>query len=294
VSPLSKKSNRGLGKGIDVLLPKDFDKSLLLDETERIQKISVDLLEPNPDQPRKEFSQEGLDELASSIKRHGLLQPLIVTPSKLPGQFLIVAGERRWRAAKQVAFKTLPVVVRSSQDIQRLEIALVENVQRVDLSPLEQAESIERLHQQFNLAYEEIARRLGKAGPTVNNIVRLLQLPPEARKALADKLITEGHARSILALKEWPTKQAELLSSIVHYSWSVRQAERFVVAYKKGAADIKEVHAKVKTESPETKKLSKHLSAPVSVRRMANGGKLEIGFKDETELSRIISRLLAK
>jgi ParB family chromosome partitioning protein len=294
VSPVSKKATRGLGRGIDVLLPQDFDKSLLLDESERIKKVDIDLLFPNPDQPRKEFSQDGLSELAASIKRHGLLQPIIVTPSKKSGEFLIMAGERRWRAAKQINFKTLPVIVRSSQEIQQLEIALVENVQRVDLSPIEQAESIERLHQQFNLTYEEIARRLGKAGPTVNNLVRLLQLPPEGRRALQEKSITEGHARQILALREWPDKQVELLSSIVRHGWSVRQAERFVVAYRKGAADIKEVKAKVNLVSPETKKLSKHLSAPVTVRRMANGGKLEIGFKDENDLSKIMSRLLEK
>lgn len=285
----------GLGRGFDVLMPEGFDKSILLDESERVQKVSTDQLEPHTNQPRKLFEEDSLKELSNSIKRHGILQPLIVTPKDdKTDLYMIIAGERRWRAAKLAGIKSVPVIVRSSKELERLEIALVENVQRVDLSPLEQADSIERLHQQFNLDYVAIARRLGKADTTVYNMVRLLQLPPEAIKALRDKKITEGHARSVLALKDYPDKQRELLNGIIRNGWSVRQAERFVTAVKKSGADEKVVKASVKSETPSTRRLAKVIKAPVTVRRMANGGKLEIGFKSDEDLERIISDFIKK
>ena len=287
--------NIGLGRGFDALIPKGFDNNILLDEAERIQKITIDLLHPNNDQPRKLFDEEAIGQLASSIKRHGVLQPLIVTPKDdKTDLYTIIAGERRWRAAKKAGLKTIPVIVRSSKELEQLEIALVENVQRVDLSPLEQAESIERLHQQFNLEYAAIAKRLGKADTTVYNTVRLLQLPADAFNALRDKKISEGHARSVLALKDFPDKQSELLKGIIRNGWSVRQAERFVTAVKQSGADKKVVKASVKSETPSTRRLSRIISAPVSIRRMAKGGKLEIGFSSDEELERIIDDFVKK
>ena len=287
--------DKGLGRGFDSLIPKGFDNNILLDEAERVQKITIDLLHPNSDQPRKLFDEEAIEQLASSIKRHGILQPLIVTPKDNKTElYTIIAGERRWRAAKKAGLKTIPVIVRSSEELEQLEIALVENVQRVDLSPLEQAQSIERLHQQFNLEYVAIARRLGKADATVYNTVRLLQLPSDAFNALRDKKITEGHARSVLALKDFPDKQTELLKGIIRNGWSVRQAERFVTAVKQSGADKKVVKASVKSETPSTRRLSKIISAPVSIRRMAKGGKLEIGFSSDEELERIINDFVKK
>src|SRR5688572_6608258 len=213
----------GLGRGFDTLIPQNFDKSLLLDDNERIQKIPTGELVANPDQPRQHFDDEALRQLAESIKQYGIVQPLVVTPFEKG--YAIVAGERRWRAAKLAGLPKVPVIVRTVKQLENLEIALVENVQRVDLSPLEQAVSIERLHEQFSMTYVEIARRLGKADSTVVNIVRLLQLPEEARKALEEKKIAEGHARTILSLKDLPDKQHELLMAIQRNGWSVRQAE---------------------------------------------------------------------
>src|SRR5690606_17338541 len=217
----------GLGKGFAALMPQDFDTTILVDENEKIYKLDIRDVEPNPDQPRSTFDEDALNQLAQSIKQHGIVQPLVVTPAK-DGKYTIIAGERRWRAAQTAKLAKVPALVRSAEELEQLEIALIENVQRVDLSPLEQAKSIERLHQQFNQTYETIAKRLGKAPSTINNIVRLLQLPPEALDALRESKLTEGHARAILALKPYPEKQKELLDAILSQGWSVRQAERFV------------------------------------------------------------------
>lgn len=280
----------GLGRGFEALIPQDFDKSLLFDDQERVQKIAIENLEANPDQPRQHFDRQALEQLAESIKNYGIIQPLVVSPAAA-GKYSIVAGERRWRASQIAGLNKVPVIVRTTKELEKLEIAIVENVQRVDLSPLEQAFSIERLHQQFNMTYEAIAKRLGKASSTVNNTVRLLQLPEAARKALYDKKITEGHARAILALKDSPEKQDELLQHILKQDWSVRQAERFVVSVKEGYKEHKATQARMQTETPETKKLSKKIGVPVHIRRMAKGGKLEIAFKSDEELAAVLELL---
>lgn len=280
----------GLGRGFDTLIPQDVDAALLFDDQEKVQKIAVGLLSPNPHQPRTTFDEDALKQLAESIKQYGILQPLVVTPYG-QGKYAIIAGERRWRAAQLAGEAKVPVIVRSTKELERLEIALVENVQRVDLSPLEQALSIERLHQQFSMTYELIAKRLGKASSTVNNIVRLLQLPKDAQKALNEGQIFEGHARAILSLKDLPKKQAELLANITRQGWSVRQAEQFVTSVKEGYQEPTATKERMQTETPATKMLSKKLGSPVHIRRMAKGGKLEIAFKTDEELDRILNSL---
>jgi ParB family chromosome partitioning protein len=287
------KSNRGLGKGFDALLPNNFDATILVDVQDRVQKVSVELIRPNVNQPRRHFDETALTELASSIKQYGLLQPIIVTKGSNNDEYVIIAGERRWRAASKAGLKSVPAIVRSSQELEQLEIALIENVQRVDLSPLEQAASIERLHQQFNLTYDIIAGRLGKAVSTVTNMVRLLQLPVSAQQALQEQRITEGHARQIVALKDYPDKQSELLRLTIKNGWSVRQAERFVTAFKSSTPGAKaaEVQKRMSSETPETKNLGKKIKAPISIRRTAHGGKLEIGFTSEEDLQRLLKLL---
>lgn len=278
---------KGLGRGFASLISEDFDKNLLLSRDDRIEKIAVTALQPSPYQPRRHFDETALTELADSLKRHGVVQPLVVTPAK-DGRYTLVAGERRWRAAQLAKLQTVPAIVRERADLEQLEVALIENVQRVDLSPLEQAASIERLHDQFSLSYEAIAQRLGKAMSTVSNIARLLQLPEAARQALAKNQISEGHARTILSLKDSPKHQAHLLQSIISHGWSVRQAERYVTGVKEGVRETKAASARTATETPETKALSKKLHTPVHVRRTAKGGKLEITFKSDAELERIL------
>lgn len=280
----------GLGKGFDALIPTDFDPSLLIDSKDRIQKLLITRIKPNADQPRRYFDQQALNELASSLKQYGVLQPLIVSPAA-DDTYRIIAGERRWRAAQLAGLTELPAIIRDPHELQELEIALIENVQRVDLSPLEQAISIERLHQQFNLTYKQIAERLAKAETTVSNLVRLLQLPEDARDALASGKISEGHARAILALKASPEQQTELLGLIIKNTWSVRQAEQYVTTHKQGIVKDTAVKERMATETAETKQLSKKLHAPVSLRRTAKGGRLELHFKTDEDLQKLLKLL---
>lgn len=286
---MAKTQKHGLGNSLAALIPKELNTAALLETGERIHKIALDFIEPDKDQPRRHFDPMELKELADSIKSHGVIQPIVLSPNG--NKYQLVAGERRWRAAKLAQLKTIPAVVRTLKELERLEVAMIENVQRVDLSPIEQALSIEKLHQQFNLSYPLIASKLGKAISTVNNMVRLLQLPPEALEALNKKNITEGHARSILALKDFPDHQAHLLKECVN-GWSVRQAERYVTSIKKaGVSDTIEAKARVSLETPETRALGNRLGTIVHLRRMASGGRLEIVFEDDEQLELIMQKI---
>lgn len=280
--------NSKLGRGFDSLIPQNFDSSILSEDEKRIKNVSINDLMANPEQPRVVFDESEITGLAQSIKQHGILQPLVITPNG--DKFYIIAGERRWRAAKIAGLKEVPTIIRTAKQLERLELALVENVQRVNLSPLEQAASIQYLHENFSLDFEEIGKKLGKAKTTVINIVRLLQLPNEAIQALKDKKITEGHARTILAIKD-EKLQLALLKQIILNGWSVRQAERFVVAHRQGAESATAAKKKIASTTPETRKLTKILNTPVSLKRTAKGGKLEIAFKSDAELKRIIKYL---
>lgn len=284
---------KGLGRGFGSLLPEDFDPSLLIDKKDRTQKLFISDISPNPEQPRKHFDQDALKELSASIKQYGILQPLVVTPDK-DNKYIIIAGERRFRAAKLAGIDQVPALVRTSEELDRLEIGLVENVQRVDLSPLEQAVSIAKLHEQFNMNYEDIAKRLGKANTTIANIVRLLQLPDNAKEALTKGDISEGHARSILALKDYPDQQNRLLELIEEDKWSVRQAEKFVNDIKNKRA--KESRKVTRTHPDDVKiseKVSKKLSSKVNIIRSNRGGRVQIFFDSDKDLKRI-SEILSK
>jgi ParB family chromosome partitioning protein len=272
--------HKGLGRGFDSLLPQNFDESLLVTAADKIEKIPIDQLQPNIYQPRREFDEGALQDMAASITQYGILQPLIVTPHHGEGgaRYMIIAGERRWRSARLAGQSHVPAVVRSLKELERLEIALIENVQRVDLSPLEQAESIEYLHQHFGTSYTDISKRLGKATSTVGNIVRLMQLPEQAKEALRSGKITEGHARAVLALREHPNEQQVLLEHVVKDGWTVRH-------------EAQEAKTRLSTETPATQRLSKRLSAPVKIRRTAKGGKLEVTFSSDEQLEQILQLL---
>lgn len=283
---MAKKSS--LGRGFDLLIPKDIDASLLSEDKNRVQKILIQDIVPNPDQPRREFDSKALAELTASIKRHGVLQPIIVV--RAGRGYRIVAGERRYRAALSAGHNDLPAIVRSLKELEEVELSLIENIQRVDLSPLEQALSVYRLQHQFNLGLEQIALKLGKAPSTISNLTRLLQLPEPARVALSDGKISEGHARAILALKGDPVKQSELLRCILSNSWTVRQAEQFVVAARKGASS-NVARAKTASETDLTRSISKKLGTGVKIKHTAKGGQLMIAFKNERELNRLANLL---
>jgi ParB family chromosome partitioning protein len=282
---------QSLGRGFDILIPKEIDQSILEEDKHRVQKLLIQDIIPNPDQPRREFDHASLKELSESIKRHGVLQPIIVVHDKdNENSYRIVAGERRWRASKLANLNQIPAIVRSLEELEQIELALIENVQRVDLSPLEQALSVYRLQQQFNLALETIAERLGKAPSTVSNLTRLLQLPDAAREALRAGKISEGHARAILALKSQSDKQNELLSCILNNRWTVRQAEQFVLATKRGAT-LNNARKHTGSENELTKTLAQQLSTNVKIKHTAKGGQLIIAFSSENELQAIANKI---
>ncbi len=283
---MSKKSS--LGRGLESLIPKDFDTSLMMQANERIQNVLISDIHTNPDQPRRQFDQGSLIELSESILKYGVIQPVIVSPIA-NNKFILVAGERRYRASKIANLDRIPAIVRDRQELEQLEVALIENVQRVDLSAIEQALSIERLHHQFNVPYAEIAKRLSKAETTVSNIVRLLQLPPIMRDALQMQQITEGHARALLSIKHDENQQQTLFELILKNGLSVRQAEQYATSVK---SDSKKPSSVAKhTETNETKHLAKRLKAKVQLKRTAKGGRLEIHFETDDELQHILDQL---
>ncbi len=287
-------AKKGLGRGFDALVPVGLDVAQVsAAPTERIHKLAIDVVRPKADQPRKYFNEESLTNLANSIREHGIMQPLVVVEVE-QNLYAIIAGERRWRAAKIVGLTEVPVVVRTASDLQQVELALLENVQREDLSPLETAQTIERLHQEYGQRYDQIAKRLGKAPTTIANIVRLLSLPTIMQEALAKGDINEGHARALLSLAKLPSEQLVLFKQIIVHGWNVRQAESFAAAAKKASTTA--THAKVKpVSSKEVEKrisrMGEYLKAPVKVQHTAKGGKLVISFTSDEDLQRIVDHI---
>ena len=285
------KNNR-LGRGLDALIPTNIDEfaseeiseSLQLDE-KQVQEVSVDLVDPNPFQPRKEFDDVSLSELADSIKTHGVVQPLVVT--KAGQRYQLIAGERRLRASKLANLATVPVVIRSFDEQDQLEIAVIENIQRAELSLLELAVAYQKLVDQYNLSVGMIARRVGKSSSTVSNIIRLLNLPHSAKKALQEGKIVEGHARMLLTIDN-PVQQEKMLQLIIQKDLTVRQAEELSRNYKE---DKELVSPRVKQAQTAYKSvtdgLAKHLDTKVSISLNAKGGKVQLRFFSEEELQRI-------
>lgn len=275
-----------LGRGFEGLIPIGFDVNEVAGPAETIKEVAVEKVHINPDQPRKHFDEEKLEELALSIKQHGVIQPLVVTPAS--EGYRIVAGERRYRASKIAKLQKIPVIVRNHQELEELEIALVENVQRVDLSPLEQAVSIVRLRDQFSLTPTQIAKKLGKAETTISNIVRLLHLPKSAIEALQKGIISEGHGRALLSLKDDEKAQSELEALIQEKSLSVRDAEAWVKDYKK---------QKEQKSSSENKELKQNLERlekkglRVKVQQKKKGGVVSIAYKTDAELLSLLSQI---
>lgn len=280
----------GLGRGLGSLIPEDFNTALLASEAERIEQIAIENLVARANQPRTIFDDKAIGELADSIRQYGILQPIVVVRGT-GNEYKIIAGERRWRAAKQAKLTQVPVIIRTHSDHEQLAIALIENIQRVDLSPLETAVSVEHLHTQHNVPYSEIAKRLGKAEATVSNIVRLLGLPEAAKAALMNKKITEGHARQILALAPNVAGQLTLLKMITSHGWTVRQAEQYVVATKKQKTNPVEAKKRTLVETPESKRLAKRFSTAVQIKRTAKGGSIVLNFTSDQELQRLLREL---
>jgi ParB family chromosome partitioning protein len=271
---------RGLGRGLEALIP-------TADEVAGgLTQVPVAAITPNPMQPRTVLDREALADLAASIGEHGLIQPLIVTQQG-PDRFQLIAGERRWQAARMAGLASVPAIIKEATPQQALELALVENIQRADLNPLEEASAFRQLVDEFGLTQEQVAVRVGKSRVTVTNTMRLLRLPAEAKQALSDGTIHEGHARALLAL---PTPEAQIaaLKTVINKALSVRQTEELVRRLMAGPQPRKPKPP----VNPETQALEEEfretLGTRVHLYRNRRGqGRLVIHFYSEEELQTI-------
>lgn len=281
-------SNKGLGKGLGALLG-DFSEESV--EPSAYRELPIFKVEPNPDQPRRDFDPEQLQTLADSIAVHGVIQPLTVR--ELPsGYYQIIAGERRWRAARMANLSDIPVVVMEADDKKAMELALIENLQRQDLNPVEEALGYQTLMEEHGLTQEEAAQRVGKSRPAVTNALRLLSLSPEVLEKLKAGELTAGHARAILQLKN-EKKQQEAARKIIALSLSVRQAETL----------CKNMNREPQKKEPEAvfavdyvaeceKQLSKHLGRGVKIVNGKRKGRFELEFYGQEDLQALLDALM--
>ncbi|HEY3375530.1 MAG TPA: ParB/RepB/Spo0J family partition protein [Candidatus Aquicultor sp.] len=283
---------RGLGRGLESLIPTithEASAPLLLDDEQagRLQDIPITKIVPNPNQPRKTFDEESFDELLSSVKEHGLIQPVVVRP--VGTLYELIVGERRWRAAKAAGLETVPALIRETSDIEAIELAIIENVQRQDLNALEEAAAYYHLVEDFDFTQEEIAQRVGKKRSTVANMIRLLRLPDAVKQMIVEGTLQAGHARTVLSLST-EELQIKLAERVVAGGLTVRQTEALAKLWqnpeKERKATPTPMHYRIKARD-----LSKQLSAKVKVKLQGEKGRVEIHFKSEVDLQRILGIL---
>ena len=287
-------AKKGLGRGFSSLIPAEMiidekiDSELGLEyDKSQLKELKISDISPDPEQPRRHFNKEKLEELVNSIRIHGVLQPIVVVRKN--SKFLIVAGERRYRASKLAGLERVPAVVRELSDQNRLELSLIENIQRDNLNVLEMAEAYLKLREQFNLTAKEIGERVGgRSESAVLNTLRLLKLPQIVKDYIISGKLKEGQARPLLKIDEETIKK--ILPKIIEENWSSRKIEQFLVNYKKQIEESKKVEPK-KVNNPfekTVKHISKKLSADVDIKTSARGsGKIVIKFKSEEELKRL-------
>jgi ParB family chromosome partitioning protein len=281
---------RGLGRGLDALIPTNEPD----DHRGGPVELLVSQIVRNPRQPRTYIDQQELNDLAASIREHGVIQPVIVSRSDNASQYILVAGERRLEASKLAGLVTIPAIVRGpTSDQHLLELALVENIQRADLSPLEAAQAYKHLADDFSLSHDEVAKRVGKQRTTVTNTIRLLKLPPKIQGALAQGLIVEGHARALLSL---PNAQAQLaaLSTIIGKGLNVRQAEE-LARQLTGHKNVKPAKVKKSAEVQALEnRLRDTLGTRVNLTRGRKGGTIVIHYYSDDDLNALTDRLLSE
>jgi len=279
---------RGLGRGLDALIPGTETEG----SSEGVQEVALENIIPNPRQPRSRMDADLLEELAESILEYGVIQPLIVTRGE-DETYILIAGERRLEAARRAGLDTVPILVREASDQQRLELALIENVQRADLSPLETAEAYRQLADDFDLSHEEIAQRVGKSRVSVTNTLRLLKLPLGVQKALAETMISEGHARALLALQS-PQSQAAVLTTILQKGLNVRQTEELIrkLGGQKPPKKIKLAPAPEIVEIQERLQQSLGTRVSLNARQKGQGGTITIHYYSDEELDTLLDRLI--
>ena len=279
-------ARRGLGKGLDALIPGGFQP----ESSGGMQQIPIIAIAPNPSQPRSEINDEGLEELAKSILEHGILQPLILSKNASDNQYTLIAGERRLRAAEIAGLESIPAIIRNVTEQERLEIALIENIQRENLTPLEAALAYQQLSDEFNLSHEDISRKVGKSRTAITNTLRLLKLPDNVQLALHSGKISEGHARALLGL---PSKKSQIavLQTILNNSLNVRQTEELVRKFSGQKPKVKNGR---KAVSPEVKSLEDQLrtllGTKVTLNHGKKGGTVVIHYYSEEELNALIDR----
>jgi ParB family chromosome partitioning protein len=281
---------RGLGRGLGALLGEAPRSG---DERGDMRAIPVDAIRPNPQQPRKNFDEAALAELAESIKELGVLVPIIVRASAVAGQYELIAGERRWRASALALRPTIPAIVKAADDRASLEIAIVENLQRSDLDPLEEAMGFAHLVEDYGFTQEQVATRIGKGRPTVANALRLLALSDTIKAKLRNRTISVGHARALLA---FPQDEREALAErIERDGWTVRDLERHAQRTN-GARPPRTSPRARQTTLPDIARVESRLryalGAPVAIVPGAQGGRLEIRYADDADLARIVDVLL--
>ena len=279
-----------LGKGLGALLP-EFEQG----ELKTLLYCGIEEIVPNRSQPRKYFDESRLQELAESIKEKGILEPLIVR--RIEQGYELIVGERRWRAAQRAGLKEVPVLVKEAEGREALELSLIENLQRENLNPIEEAEAFKRLTEEFNVSQGDLATRLGKDRTTITNTLRLLKLPLEVRNQLLQNRITSGHARAILSL-ETKEKQKELCSRIIQKGLSVREAEAIAKRWsekpkKKGPSDRRREELGSQMNSLQDS-LRQYLGTKVRITPNGKRGKIEIEYYSNEDLERIIETILEK
>ncbi|WP_434634326.1 ParB/RepB/Spo0J family partition protein [Vibrio sp. SCSIO 43086] len=290
-------SKRGLGKGLDALLSTSSfarEKQHIASHSQELSAdgeltdLAIGQLQPGVYQPRKDMAPEALEELAASIQSQGIIQPIVVRQVE-SGQFEIIAGERRWRAARQAGLKRVPCLVKKVEDRAAIAMALIENIQREDLNVIEEAQALERLQDEFTLTHQQVAEVIGKSRTTVSNLLRLNQLESDVKSLVADKLLEMGHARALLALQGG--KQVEVAQQVAKKQMTVRQTEQLV---KKCLAPQNEQKGQQEDTEAEqmSHKLSQLLDAKVSLTRSANGkAKLTISIDEPHKLDQLIAKL---
>src|SRR5256712_6779060 len=282
-------NKRGLGRGLGALL------SATPSEEDSLVEVAIDQIEPNPNQPRKSFESRGLDDLAASIRSSGLIQPVVVR--RLASGYQLIAGERRWRAARQAGLERIPAIVREATDAESLELALVENLLREDLNPIDEAEAYEKLLGQFGWTQEELAGRIGRDRSSIANSLRLLRLPEEIQADLRGGRLTMGHARALLALTN-PTDQLRLRDDILAHAWSVRATEDSIRALEEAARPRGAAPRKGRRRSPELAALEAGLQRALMTRVRIVGterkGKIEVIYATGEELDRLTELLGAR
>lgn len=279
---------RGLGKGLNALLS---DEVLQAVEEEKgsIKMVDINNIIPNSEQPRKNFSQEELEELSASIKQFGVLQPLIVREKN--GKYEIVAGERRYRAAQMAGLSELPIIIKDFSDVETLQVSLIENIQRENLNPMELAYAYNLLMERFDLTQEEIADKVGKSRSSVANIIRLMNLTPYVQEKLRQELITFGHARAILSIKD-KKLQKQVTDYIIEKQLSVRDTEKYIQKLydmKPKAQKPEKLNDPIYKEIQEN--LQKMLGTKVTISKGAKKGKIEIEYYSDEELERILQHI---